>query len=47
MLIEQHVDLALALADRVYVPEKGTIKFSGPVAELRSDRALRDRLLAL
>jgi branched-chain amino acid transport system ATP-binding protein len=47
LLAEQHVDFALALADRVYVLEKGTITFSGPAAELRSDRALRDRLLAL
>ncbi|MBV8335667.1 MAG: ABC transporter ATP-binding protein, partial [Alphaproteobacteria bacterium] len=47
LLAEQHVDFALALADRVYVLEKGTITFSGPATELRCDRALRDRLLAL
>jgi branched-chain amino acid transport system ATP-binding protein len=47
LLAEQHVDFALALADRVYVLEKGTITFSGPATQLRCDKALRDRLLAL
>jgi branched-chain amino acid transport system ATP-binding protein len=47
LLAEQRVDFALALADRVYVLEKGTIRHSGPAAELRQDRALLDRLLSL
>jgi branched-chain amino acid transport system ATP-binding protein len=47
LLAEQRVDFALALADRVYVLEKGTVRFSGPAEELRGDRALLDRLLAL
>ncbi len=47
LLAEQGVDFTLALADRVYVLEKGTIRFTGPAAELRQDAALRDRLLAL
>ena len=47
LLAEQGVDFSLALADRVYVLEKGTIRYSGPAAELREDAALRDRLLAL
>lgn len=47
LLAEQRVDFALALADRVYVLEKGTIRHSGPAAELRADRALLDRLLSL
>jgi branched-chain amino acid transport system ATP-binding protein len=47
LLAEQRVDFALALADRVYVLEKGTVRFSGPADELRGDRALLDRLLAL
>jgi branched-chain amino acid transport system ATP-binding protein len=47
LLAEQRVDFALALADRVYVLEKGTIRFSGPAAELRNDKALLDRLLSL
>jgi branched-chain amino acid transport system ATP-binding protein len=47
LLAEQGVDFSLALADRVYILEKGTIRYSGPAAELRDDTALRDRLLAL
>jgi branched-chain amino acid transport system ATP-binding protein len=47
LLAEQGVDFSLALADRVYILEKGTIRHTGPAAELRDDPALRDRLLAL
>jgi branched-chain amino acid transport system ATP-binding protein len=47
LLAEQGVDFSLALADRVYVLEKGSIRHSGPAAELRDDAALRDRLLTL
>lgn len=47
LLAEQGVDFSLALADRVCVLEKGTIRYTGPAAELRADQALRDRLLSL
>jgi branched-chain amino acid transport system ATP-binding protein len=47
LLAEQNVEFSLALADRVYVLEKGTIRFSGPAARLREDEALRHELLAL
>ncbi|MBI4269789.1 MAG: ABC transporter ATP-binding protein [Candidatus Rokubacteria bacterium] len=47
LLAEQNVEFSLALADRVYVLEKGTIRFSGPAARLRDDEALRHELLAL
>ena len=47
LLAEQRVDFALALADRVYVLEKGAVRYSGPAAELREDKALVDRLLSL
>jgi branched-chain amino acid transport system ATP-binding protein len=47
LLAEQGVDFSLSLADRVYVLEKGTIRYTGPAAELRDDPALRDRLMAL
>jgi branched-chain amino acid transport system ATP-binding protein len=47
LLAEQGVDFSLALADRVYILEKGTIRYTGPAAALRDDQALRDRLLAL
>jgi branched-chain amino acid transport system ATP-binding protein len=47
LLAEQNVEFSLALADRVYVLEKGAIRFSGPAARLRDDGMLRDELLAL
>jgi branched-chain amino acid transport system ATP-binding protein len=47
LLAEQGVDFSLSLADRVYVLEKGTIRYTGPAVELRDDPALRDRLMAL
>jgi branched-chain amino acid transport system ATP-binding protein len=47
LLAEQGVDFSLSLADRVYVLEKGSIRHSGPARELRDDKALLDRLLAI
>jgi len=47
LLAEQAVEFTLALADRVYVLEKGTVVHSGEAAELRRDARLRERLLAL
>jgi branched-chain amino acid transport system ATP-binding protein len=47
LLAEQNVDFSLALADRVYVLEKGAIRFSGASSELRDNEALRHELLAL
>ncbi len=47
LLAEQNVDFSLALAERVYVLEKGAIRFSGPAERLRDDDALRRELLAL
>jgi branched-chain amino acid transport system ATP-binding protein len=47
LLAEQNVAFSLALADRVYVLEKGSIRFSGPATRLREDEALRHDLLAI
>jgi branched-chain amino acid transport system ATP-binding protein len=47
LLAEQGVDFSLALADRVYVLEKGAVRHTGPSSQLRDDHELRDRLLAL
>jgi branched-chain amino acid transport system ATP-binding protein len=47
LLAEQNVAFSLALADRVYVLEKGSIRFSGPAGRLRDDESLRHELLAL
>jgi len=47
LLAEQGVGFCLALADRVYVLERGSVRHTGPSAELRDNSELRDRLLAL
>jgi branched-chain amino acid transport system ATP-binding protein len=47
LLAEQNVTFSLALADRVYVLEKGRIRYQGLAQTLRSDEALRHELLAL
>jgi branched-chain amino acid transport system ATP-binding protein len=47
VLAEQGVEFSLALADRVYVLEKGAVVHAGAAGELRGDAALRERLLAL
>jgi branched-chain amino acid transport system ATP-binding protein len=47
LLAEQGIEFSRALADRVYVLEKGTVRFSGPAAQLKADRALLDQLLAV
>jgi branched-chain amino acid transport system ATP-binding protein len=47
LVAEQATDFCLALADRVYVLQKGAIRFSGPAAALRDDDRLREELLAL
>jgi branched-chain amino acid transport system ATP-binding protein len=47
LLAEQNVEFSLALADRVYLLEKGVVRFSGLAAELRDNARLRDELLAL
>ncbi|MBX9588045.1 MAG: ABC transporter ATP-binding protein [Hyphomonadaceae bacterium] len=47
LLAEQGLDFSLALADRAYVLQKGSVRFSGPAGELRENVELRDNLLAL
>jgi len=47
LLAEQNVEFSLSLAERVYVLEKGSIRFSGPAAQLQGDERLRHDLLAL
>jgi branched-chain amino acid transport system ATP-binding protein len=47
LLAEQGIEFSLALADRVYVLEKGTVRFTGSSAALRADRSALDRLLTL
>jgi len=47
LLAEQNVNFSLYLADRVYVLEKGRIRYQGTATALRTDEALRHELLAL
>ena len=47
LLAEQNVDFSLNLADRVYVLEKGHIRFHGTTREFRADDAIRHQYLAL
>ena len=42
-----YAEFSLALADRVYVLEKGAVRFTGSAAALRSDRSVLDQLLTL
>ena len=47
LLAEQNVDFCLDLADRVYVLEKGRIRYEGTVAAFRQDDTVRAQYLAL
>jgi branched-chain amino acid transport system ATP-binding protein len=47
LLAEQGVEFSLALADRVYVLEKGIVVHEGPSSSLRDDAVLRERLLTV
>ena len=47
LLAEQGIEFSLALADRVYVLEKGVVRFASSSAALRSDRSVLDQLLTL
>lgn len=40
LLVEQNAEMALALADRVYIIDHGTIVFEGTPAALRADRTV-------
>jgi len=46
LVVEQNVDTALSVADRVCVLDRGTMAWTGPAQALRDDAALRRKLLA-
>ncbi len=43
LLVEQNVELALAIADRAYIMDGGTIVHQAPAAALLADEALKER----
>ncbi len=47
LLAEQNVGFCLDLADRVYVLEKGQIRYRGTAREFREDESIRHQYLAL
>jgi branched-chain amino acid transport system ATP-binding protein len=47
LLAEQNVDFSLNLADRVYVLEKGHIRYEGSAREFRENASIRQQYLAL
>ena len=47
LLAEQNVEFCLDLADRVYVLEKGHIRYEGTARAFREDESIRHQFLAL
>jgi len=47
LLAEQNVEFSLDLADRVYVLEKGHIRFHGTARDFRADDTIRHQYLAI
>ena len=47
LLAEQNVEFSLDLADRVYVLEKGHVRYEGSATEFRADDRIRQQYLAL
>lgn len=47
LLVEQNLRLALSVADRVVVMQKGSVRWDVTVAEFRSDRAKAEELLGI
>ena len=45
LVVEQNAEVALSVADRAAVIDRGRIAWTGSAAELRGDAALRQRLL--
>jgi branched-chain amino acid transport system ATP-binding protein len=47
LLAEQSLRLALEVSDRVYIIEKGLIKFEGTIAEINSNKDIIKRYLTV
>ena len=40
ILVEQHIELAMRVAETAYVMDRGRIALKGPVAQVKDDPAL-------
>jgi branched-chain amino acid transport system ATP-binding protein len=47
LLVEQNVEMALAISTRGYVIDQGVIQFTGPAKELQQNREIQQRYLAV
>ena len=47
LLVEQNVEMAMNVADRIYIMDRGRIVWSGTTTELRADEAVKDRYLGV
>lgn len=45
LVVEQNAEIALSVADRAAILDRGRVAWSGPAAQLREDVALRKKLL--
>ena len=47
MLAEQNLQFVMALADRVYILEKGEVRFTGTPADLQADERIVHQYLTV
>jgi len=47
LIVEQQIDIALSIADRAVVIERGAITLSGTAEELKQDRRVQDIYLGV
>ncbi len=47
VISEQNLHFAKLISDRAYIIEKGAIRFSGTIAEIEADPAIKDAYLAV
>jgi branched-chain amino acid transport system ATP-binding protein len=45
LICEHNVGLSIALSDRCYVMDKGTIRFQGSIEELKKNEEVRKKYL--
>jgi branched-chain amino acid transport system ATP-binding protein len=45
LIVEQNAEIALSVADRAAILDRGCVAWSGPAEELRTNKSLREKLL--